>query len=692
MIAPFTNHDDEHDHDSEHNQEIEPAPQRAEIRDDVRKFFDPAGPLSRDEVFGYEARPQQAEMADLVSAAIEEGTHLAVEAGTGVGKSLAYLVPAIKAALDLNIQVVVSTYTISLQEQLMKKDLPLIQRLINKPFKAVLAKGRSNYLCLRRLERAKRMERDLFRPEDVTEIERIEAWADTTPDGSLQGMDFQPSPEVWQAVHVEAGNCMWQRCPEYQKCFFMHARREIRNAHVVVVNHSLFFADLALKGQGASLLPDYRIAILDEAHQLENVASQHLGIRLSQAGIEYWLRRLYSADGSRGLLVALRQGRAAQEVMNIRTELNELVIQLETWADFDKLGYTRVVPSPLGIPTTLPQKIDSLLNELRCIHDELDNIDTRSELSASRRRGGEIRVMIDMFLNQSLEDQVYWLSREGSRRKQTVMYSAPIEVGPHLQKQLFLSDRSIIMTSATLAVNNSLEYFTKRIGAEEVKTASVGSPYDYARQMTIHIPKGMPDPASGDRYVQACAHAIVHYTEKSRARAFVLCTNSKFMRDLHARTLRPLTDAGYAVMSQHEGVPRHSMLERFKTEPAGVLFGLDSFWMGVDVRGEALSNVILTKLPFAVPDDPVVKARMDRVTSKGGDAFKDYSLPEAILKFRQGVGRLIRSSTDTGIVVILDPRIQSKWYGRFFLKSLPDAPVVFDPIPPGLEVDQDVPE
>jgi ATP-dependent DNA helicase DinG len=390
--------------------------------------------------------------------------------------------------------------------------------------------------------------------------------------------------------------------------------------------------------------------------------------------------------------VALRQGRAAQCVMNIRMELDDLVAHLDSWADFDHKGFTRVVPAPLGIPTTLPQKIDDLLNELRCVHDELDNVDTRSELSASRRRGAEIRMLVDMFLNQSLEDQVYWLQREGTRRKQTVMYSAPIEVGPHLQQQLFIDDRSIIMTSATLAVNDSLDYFTKRIGAESVQTASVGSPYDYERQMSIHIPKGMPDPTSGDRYVQACAHAVVHYTEKSQARAFVLCTNSKFMRDLHARTIRPLTDAGFVVMSQHEGVPRHAMLERFKNETAGVLFGLDSFWMGVDVRGEALSNVIITRLPFAVPDDPVVKARMDRITANGGDAFKDYSLPEAILKFRQGVGRLIRSSTDTGIVVILDPRIQSKWYGRFFLKSLPGAPVHWDPIPPGLDVDQDMAE
>jgi ATP-dependent DNA helicase DinG len=670
MIAPF---DPEEPVDP-----VEPSRPLPAVRDEVRAFLAPGGPLARDAGFGFEPRPQQAEMADKVAEALEQGTHLVIEAGTGVGKSLAYLVPTVLAALESNIQIVVSTYTISLQEQLIGKDIPLLQRLIDRPFKAVLAKGRSNYLCLRRLARAERMERDLFRPEDALEIERIRAWADGTHDGTLQAMDFQPSPEVWQAVQVEAGNCMWQRCPEYARCPFMHARRDLRTAHLVVANHSLFFADLALKGAGASLLPDYRIAILDEAHQLENVASQHLGIRLSQAAIEHWLRRLYSNDGSRGLLVALRQGKEAQQVMDIRVEADRLFGELDQWAAFDGVGGTRVVAAPLGLPTTLPQRIDRLVNDLRVIHDEQENIDVRAELGAARRRGAEIRMMVDLFLNQGLDDQVYWLAREGKRR-QVVMYSAPIEVGPHLKQQLFTEERSIVLTSATLAVNDSLDYFTRRIGADEGALAtSVGSPYNYATQMTVHIPKGMPDPGSGEAYLAACEKAVLYYTERSRARAFVLCTNAKFMRELHARTAARLTDSGYRVFAQHEGLPRHAMIEQFKQEPAGVLFGLDSFWMGVDVRGEALSNVIITKLPFAVPDEPVVKARMNRIVEQGGDAFKQYSLPEAILKFRQGVGRLIRSSTDTGVVVVLDPRIHTKWYGRYFLRSLGDAPVCWD--------------
>jgi len=656
------------------NGQPEESPSRPEIRDDVRRFFHAQGPLARDGAFGYEPRPQQAEMADRVAEAIETGRHLAIEAGTGVGKSLAYLVPAILAALDQQIQVVVSTYTISLQEQLIKKDIPLLQRLLGRPFKAVMAKGRSNYLCLRRLARARRMERDLFRPDDMLEVERIQAWADQPTDGSVQSMDFKPSPEVWSAVQVEAGNCMWQRCPEYQSCFFMSARREIRNAHLVVVNHSLFFADLALKGQGASLLPDYRIAILDEAHQLEQVASQHLGIRLSQASVEYWLRRLCSGDGARGLLVALRQGKAVQQVMAVRDGLARLMADMEQHLKLGAQESTRVIPAPMGLATVLPQTIDMLLAELRVIHDETEQLDVRAELSAARRRGAEIRMMVEMFLQQLLEDQVYWVQREGVRRRQTVMYSAPIDVSPHLRAQLFRDDVSIVMTSATLAVNDSLEYFTRRVGAESAMAHTVGSPYDYERQMTIHIPDGMPDPSSGPAYVQACAGALMHYIHRTRARAFVLCTNAQFMRELHAMTLPRLIDAGYRVFSQHDGLPRHAMIEQFKQEPAGVLFGLDSFWMGVDVRGEALSNVIITRLP--------VKARMDRITAQGGDPFKQYALPEAILKFRQGVGRLIRSSTDTGIVVVLDPRIHTKWYGRFFLRSLPEVTIQRDEAPP----------
>lgn len=652
--------------------------ERPRIRADVKAFFAPDGPLSSDPAFGFEPRPQQAEMADRVAMAIEQGRNLVVEAGTGVGKSMAYLVPAIKCALDMNIQVVISTYTISLQEQLLKKDLPLIQRVLGRPFKAVLAKGRSNYLCLRRLARARKMERDLFRPDDMLEIERIQAWADNPGDGSLQSMPFQPSPEVWSAVQVEPGNCMWQRCPEYAACHFMLARRELRNAHLVVVNHSLFFADLALRGQGASLLPDYQIAVLDEAHQLEQVASQHLGVRLSQSGIEYWLRRLYSADGTRGLLVALRKGSAAHLVNEIRMAAQLLVQAIDDWAKWEEGASSKVVPGPLGIPTTLPQKIGALVEELRALHDESDNIDVRAELSAARRRGTEIRLMLEAFLNQSLEDQVYWVQREGVRRRQSVFYSSPIEVGPHLKEQLFTPDRTVVMTSATLAVNGDLDYFQRRVGAEEADKASVGSPYDYARQMTVHIPKGMPDPGANEAYLSACVQALYHYLDQSRARAFVLCTNAKFMKELHARTVSRLSGSGYTVFAQHEGLPRHTMIERFKQDPAGVLFGLDSFWMGVDVRGEALSNVIITRLPFAVPDEPVVKARMDRIAERGGDPFKEYSLPEAILKFRQGAGRLIRSSTDTGIVVILDPRIHTKWYGRYFLRALPEAPVEWD--------------
>jgi len=665
MIAPFD--------------EREQSPvERPRIRSSVQSFFGAEGPLSLDPAFGYEARPQQARMADCVAAAIEDGRNLVVEAGTGVGKSLAYLVPAIKAALDLNIQVVVSTYTISLQEQLLKKDLPLIQKVVGAPFRAVLAKGRSNYLCLRRLARSRKMERDLFRPDDMLEIERIQAWSDETQDGSLQAMDFQPSPEVWSAVQVEAGNCMWQRCPEYSACYFMKARRDLRNAHLVVVNHSMFFADLALRGQGASLLPDYQIAILDEAHQLEQVASQHLGVRLSQSGIEYWLRRLYSADGVRGLLVALRKGSAAHLVNDIRNELQVFIQAVDTWAGWEEVAASKVVPEPLPISTRLPHKIGSLVEELRALHDESDNLDVRAELSSARRRGTEIRLMLEAFLNQSLADQVYWIQREGTRRRQPVFYSSPIEVGPHLKQQLFTPERTVIMTSATLAVNGDLDYFRKRIGADAAETASVGSPFDYARQMTVHIPKGMPDPGAAAAYLSACVQALYHYLDRSRARAFVLCTNARFMRDLHARTQQRLTASGYNVMAQHEGLPRHAMIERFKQEPAGVLFGLDSFWMGVDVRGEALSNVIITRLPFAVPDEPVVKARMDRIAQRGGDPFKEYSLPDAILKFRQGVGRLIRSATDTGMVVILDPRIHAKWYGRYFLRAIPDAPVEWD--------------
>ena len=649
------------------------------LREVAAAMFTPSGPLagSPNGDFCYESRPQQVEMARGVAVALEAGGHLVVEAGTGVGKSLAYLVPLILHARGAGRRVMVSTHTISLQEQLVGKDLPLLKERLGTDFRAVLVKGRTNYLCLRRLARARSHQQELFSDGVAEELERIRAWADQTEDGSVQEMRRPPLPDAWSAVCAEHGNCMGAKCPERKRCFLIRARARMHDADLLVANHHLLFSDLALRLQGANFLPDVAAVVMDEAHTIEDSASEHLGIRLSPYAFEHWLRRLYLPDTSRGLLGYLRAGPAAQTVTRLWEAVAELFHAVPRAAGFGAHDGQKVVPGPLAVDSAVPGLLKELSGRLSSLIEELEGQDeeSRAELRGLRGQGHALGGMLESFLGQMLPDHVYWLEREGKRR-QVVLHSAPIEIAPVLRDSLFSLVPTVVLTSATLAVGGRLDYFRNRIGAgEDCALLCLGSPFDHARQMRLHVAANAPDPKEKEAFADAVAKGILRWARKSRGRAFALFTSDEMLQRT-AETLRgPLAEAGLTLLAQGHGLARRAMLDTFRQDQGFVLFGLDSFWMGVDVRGEALSNVIITRLPFAVPDHPVVAARLKRIKERGGDPFREYSLPEAVLKFRQGVGRLIRSQSDEGIVVVLDSRIVTRWYGRVFLRSLPECPV-----------------
>ena len=650
---------------------------------EVKSIFAEDGPLSRRA--GFEYRPQQAAMAGAIADALERCAHLIVEAPTGVGKSLAYLVPAVLFALREKRKAIVSTFTKNLQEQILQKDIPIVRSLIGSEFSAVILKGRKNYLCTTRLRYALGQSGMLFDDHGNEELRRIYEWSRTTPDGDREHLPFEPSPVVWDLVCSEPESCTPSVCGS--ACSYQKLKERVRGADVVIMNHALFFTllpmEAAPEGRSKFIFQD-DFVIFDEAHTLEAVATAGIGKKMSRYQVLAALHKLYNERTKRGLLGKKRKPLRdlCLGVEQAATEFFESVRQAVVNSRTPSSGAEGSTPGAREIRVrtrhlvvnTLDAPLEQLHTAVQKLEEKLTKDVERHEYASVRRALWEAQVLVNEFLEQSQPGFTYWVELSGARGDNVTLCAAPMDLADVLSAKLLRSDTSVIMTSATLSVGNTLEYVQRRLGARHVPGMIIDSPFDYSRQMKLCVAQGIPEPDT-EAYAAALPAWIMRSVERSRGKALVLFTSGALMRNVASAMADAFKERGFTLFVQGESLQRYRLLEKFKADIDSVLFGLDSFWMGIDVPGEALEHVIITRLPFAVPTHPLVESRLELIAQRGGNAFMEYTLPEAVLKFRQGVGRLLRTRTDKGLVTILDARLLTKRYGKVFFSSLPRSPV-----------------
>ena len=649
----------------------------------LHDFFSPGGVLSRS-TLAFEHRKGQYEMAKAIEKAFADKRHLIVEAGTGTGKTLAYLLPALRLARERQQRVIISTGTKNLQEQLFFKDVPFLESVLG-PLRVCYMKGRGNYLCKHKLY-ALRDSPLLTGLEEVSQFHAIAAWEKTTATGDRAEIDSLPeSSALWPKLDARGEACLGQSCPDWENCFITTMRRKALESDIIIVNHHLFFADMAIKLQaGASadsgVLPAAGAVIFDEAHELEETASNYFGIGLSTQRFD---------ELARDVETMLRAKRASTSAIESATatlrDRARIFFAALPVAGEGNAGLGRMPFEQRG--EFLEESGDTYtgaLNALMRLEGELERVKDVEEAPGLRKRTADIATHLKFLLESQDPNTVFWIERRaaggvrnlargiGHASHHTHLQATPIDVSQLLAGALFDSYSSVILTSATLTVaatgnaGSGFEHISKRLGLTLARELVVPSHFNYPKQALLYLPPGMPDPREPDFFVQA-AERTRRILEITRGRAFCLFTSYAQMRAMHERLSAELP---YPLLLQGTA-PRNVLLDEFRDTPGAVLFGTSSFWQGVDVQGEQLSCVIIDRLPFAVPSDPVVKARMDAITSAGGNAFFDYQVPSAVITLKQGFGRLVRSLQDRGVLMLLDPRIQRQRYGRIFLDSLP---------------------
>jgi len=634
----------------------------------VEKIFGKNGLISKHHK-DYEYRGGQIKMAEAVLRAFEQKKHLIVEAGTGTGKTMAYLVPAIAYALSENKRVIISTGTKNLQEQLMEKDIPFLQKIMPKKFTAAYMKGRSNYACLHRIKKAE-TQPILEGLDEMDYFEEVRHWARESETGDRSELVNLPENlSFWSRINAKSETCIGQKCPDYEPCFVTRMRARADEADIVIVNHHLFFADLNIRGnEYGRVLPDYGAIIFDEAHLIEDIAADYFGFQVSSFQIDELVR---DADA-----LPITDAHATRDLTKLAAKIIGLADQF--WIRFTQTrnqdGRFPLLPNAFAQKTRSGEIEPTPLGEAYFALDAtLERLETGLEVYAEKmteaeslvRRVRQTRFDLDFVCSQAEKNYVYWLEKRG---RGMFLRASPIDVSNLLQDKLFDKVETVVMTSATLSTNGKFDFIKDRLGLENKNTDTMLAPssFDYQKQAIIYLPKAMPDPRTPD-FINMAAAEIVKLINITNGRAFVLSTSLSSMNALYELVAMRVNFPCFVQGSMSKA----GLLERFRTTPNAVLFATSSFWQGVDVRGEQLSCVIIDKLPFAVPTDPIVAARTRFIDDNGGKSFFDYSVPQAVITLKQGVGRLIRSATDKGVIALLDPRLKTKSYGRDFLNSLP---------------------